>query len=394
MIPRYIESAMRKDFGKGKALLVLGARQVGKTTLLRQLAAGVGRTVWLDCDNPDDRAVLENPNTSRLAALAAGTDLLLIDEAQRVPGIGLALKMLVDATGRTTQVVATGSSALELAGGVHESAAGRVFEYRLHPLSHGELARGSGGGAREEKRLLERRLVYGSYPEVAGASDADARRILSGIADGALYKDLFSLGGVRKPERLVRLTQCLALQIGSEMSAGELAEMTGLDRGTVETYVDLLEKTFVVFRLPSLARNARNELRKARKVYFWDNGVRNAVIGNFAPLPLRSDAGALWENRMVSERRKLADWNGLGAKGYFWRTATQSEVDYVEDGDGRLSAWEFKWGKGKKARLPGPFAAAYPGTPFGVVTPETFGSFLGLEDAWDSRGGEAGEPQS
>lgn len=379
MIPRQIENAMRGDFGKGKALLVLGARQVGKTTLLRRLAEGAGRVVWLDCDNSDDRVLLENPNTSRLSVLAAGTDLLLVDEAQRVRGIGLALKMLVDAVGRTTQVVATGSSALELAGGVHESAAGRVFEYRLHPLSHGELARGSGGGAREERRLLERRLVYGSYPEVAGASDADARRILSGIADGALYKDLFSLGGVRKPDRLVRLTQCLALQVGNEVSTGELSGMTGLDRATVETYIDLLEKTFVVFRLPSLARNARNELRKARKVYFWDNGVRNAVIGNFAPLALRTDAGALWENRMVSERRKLADWAGRGAKGYFWRTLTKSEVDYVEEEDGRLSAWEIKWGHGRKARLPEPFSAAYPGTPFGAVTPDTFETFLKLD---------------
>lgn len=378
MIPRQIENAMRGDFGKGKALLVLGARQVGKTTLLRRLAEGAGRVVWLDCDNSDDRVLLENPNTSRLSVLASGTDLLLVDEVQRVRGIGLALKMLVDAVGRTTQVVATGSSALELAGGVHESAAGRVFEYRLHPLSHGELARGSGVGAREERRLLERRLVYGSYPEVAGASDADARRILSGIADGALYKDLFSLGGVRKPDRLVRLTQCLALQVGNEVSTGELSGMTGLDRATVETYIDLLEKTFVVFRLPSLARNARNELRKARKVYFWDNGVRNAVIGNFAPLALRTDAGALWENRMVSERRKLADWAGRGAKGYFWRTLTKSEVDYVEE-DGRLSAWKIKWGHGRKARLPEPFSAAYPGTPFGVVTPDTFESFLKLD---------------
>lgn len=376
MIPRQIEESIRADFGKGKAVLVLGARQVGKTTLLGRLAENATRPVRLDCDNPDDRALLSNPDKTRLAALVSGADMLLVDEAQRVPGIGMALKMLVDAVGRTTQVVATGSSALELAQGVFESAAGRVFEYRLHPFSHGELVRAAGGDAREERRLLEKRLVYGSYPEVASASDADARRILLAIADGALYKDVFALGAVRKPEVFVRLVQCLALQVGSEVSSGELAEMTGLDRLTVESYIDLLEKTFVVFRLPSLSRNARNELKKGRKIYFWDNGIRNAVIGNFAPPALRQDTGALWENRMVSERRKLADWAGLGTRGYFWRTLAKSEIDYVEETDGRLSAWEFKWGSGRKARLPAPFAEAYPGTPFSVVTPSDFDAFL------------------
>ena len=376
MIARQIETSIRSDFGKGKAILVLGARQVGKTTLLEQLSENAAHPVRLDCDNPDDRALLANPDKTRLTALAAGADMLLVDEAQRVPEIGMVLKMLVDAVGRKTQIVATGSSALELAQGVFESAAGRVFEYRLYPFSYGELVGAASGDKRVERRLLEKRLVYGSYPEVAEASEHDSRRILGSIADGALYKDVFSLGNSRKPDAFVRLVQCLALQVGNEVSAGELAGMTGLDRLTVETYLDLLEKTFVVFRLPSFSRNARNELRKGRKVYFWDNGIRNAVIGNFAPLALRTDVGALWENRMVSERRKAADYAQRGARGYFWRTLAQSEVDYVEETDGRLSAWEFKYGDGRKARLPAPFAAAYPGTPFGVVTPDNFEDFL------------------
>ncbi len=380
MIPRSIETKIRSDFGKGKAVLVLGARQVGKTTLLGQLAEGAGRVVRFDCDNADDRALLASPSTTRLAALAEGADLFLVDEAQRIPDIGLVLKMLVDAVGRRTQIIATESSALELAQGVFESAAGRIFEYRLHPLSHAELVGAAGGDSRAERRLLERRLVYGSYPEVAGASDSDARRILAAISDGALYKDILARGGIRKPDVLVRLVQCLALQVGSEVSSGELAGMTGLDRATVESYIDLLEKTFVVFRLPSLARNARNELRKGRKIYFWDNGVRNAVIGNFAPLSLRSDTGALWENRMVSERRKLVDYAQRGARSYFWRTLSQSEVDYVEETDGHLSAWEFKFGFGRKAHLPTAFSAAYPGTPFGVVSQENFEEFLTTEN--------------
>lgn len=381
MIPRCIEKKIRADFGKGKAILILGARQVGKTTLLGQLADGAGHVIRLDCDNADDRALLDSPSTTSLASLVKGADLLLVDEAQRVPGIGLALKMLVDTVGRQTQIVATGSSALQLAQGVFESAAGRIFEYRLHPICHAELVTAAGGDDRGERRLLEKRLVFGSYPEVTGSSDLDARRILTAIADGALYKDILARSGIRKPDILVRLVQCLALQIGSEVSSGELAGMTGLDRATVESYIDLLEKTFVVFRLPSLARNARNELRKGRKIYFWDNGIRNAVIGNFAPLSLRADAGALWENCMVAERLKLADYEQRGTRGFFWRTLTQSEVDYVEETDGRLSAWEFKYGSGRKARLPAAFAAAYPNTPFGVVTPDNYPEFLRLADS-------------
>ena len=374
MVKRQIEEQIRNDFGKGKAIVVLGPRQVGKTTLLNQLTAGMSGVLAFNCDNSDDRAELAKGNATALKALVGKASVVTIDEAQRLPDVGLTVKMLVDAVGRETQIIVTGSSALELSSGIAESAAGRFFGYRLFPFSRQELVDAT--NARDEGRLLESRLVYGSYPEVATNSD-DARRILDGIVAGALYKDILSLGGVRKPEPLQRLVQCLALQVGSEVSYSELGGMAGIDKSTVETYIDLLEKTFVVFRLPSLSRNARNEIRKGRKVYFWDNGIRNAVIGSFAPLALRTDVGSLWENYFVAERSKRNIYLRHPARGYFWRTTTQSEIDYVEETDGRLAAFEVKWNPKRRAKLPAAFAAAYPGATFEVVTRENYDAFVG-----------------
>ena len=373
MVKRQIEDAIRSDFGKGKIVLVLGARQVGKTTLLAQLSGGAQRPLLLNCDNPDDREALSSSTTTRLGALAANADFLLIDEAQRVKNIGLTLKMLADTVGKRTQVVATGSSALELASGIFESAAGRVFEYRLYPFSYGELAELKDG--RIERRLLEDRLVWGSYPEVV-TSPNDARRILDSIVSGALYKDILAFGGIRKSDILIRLVQCLALQVGNEASYGELAAMIGVNKATVESYIDLLEKTFVVFRLPSFSRNARNEIRKGRKIYFWDNGIRNAVIGNFAPIALRVDVGALWENYLVSERRKFLAYSQSSARSYFWRTTAKSEIDYVEECDGRISAYEFKWNERRKPAKPIAFKAAYPESEWHVISPANYADFL------------------
>lgn len=371
MIDRVVRSRIQADFGKGKAIVILGPRQVGKTTLLSQLKEDGALT--FNCDNADDREDLSKTTSSSLRALVGRAKMVMIDEAQRLPNVGLIIKMLVDAVGAETQIIVTGSSALELSNGIYESAAGRFFEYRLHPFSFGELAAHS--SKREEHRFIEDRLIYGSYPEVV-TNRADARRILESIVSGALYKDVFALGVVRKPDVFVRLVQCLALQVGSEVSYTELAAMTGIDKVTVENYLDLLEKTFVIFRLPAYSRNVRNELKKGRKIYFVDNGIRNAVIGNFAPTTLRTDIGALWENYIISERYKRNLYAGIPAKMYFWRTLTQSEVDYVEEIDGRLHAAEIKWNSSRKARLPAPFMAAYPDTLFTVVNPETYQGFL------------------
>ena len=244
-----------------------------------------------------------------------------------------------------------------------------------YPFSYGELAGREEG--RIEQRLLENRLIWGAYPEVV-TSPNDARRILDAIVSGALYKDILSFGGIRKSDILYRLVQCLALQVGSEASYGELAAMVGVNKATVESYIDLLEKAFVVFRLPSLSRNARNEIRKGRKIYFWDNGIRNAVIGNFSPLALRLDVGALWENYLVSERRKFLAYSQSPARSHFWRTTTMSEIDYVEECDGRISAYEFKWNPAKatNVKCPKAFAAAYPHASWHCISRENYVEFI------------------
>lgn len=373
MLKRQIEQRIRADFGKGKAILILGPRQVGKTTLLEQLAAGQKGVVSFNCDNADDREDLNKGSSAALKALVGSAKFMTIDEAQRLQNVGLTVKMLVDAVGHDTQIIVTGSSAFELSNGIYESAAGRFFDYRLYPFSRQELVEATSD--RDERRLLEQRLVYGTYPEAALHSE-DARRLLTTIAESVLYKDILALSGVRKPAPLQRLLQCLALQIGSEVSYNELAGMVGIDKQTVENYIDLLEKTFVIFRLPSLSRNARKEIRKGRKIYFWDTGIRNAVIGNFSPITLRTDVGPLWENYLVCERMKRNAYSGSVAKSYFWRTMTQSEVDYVEETDGIFSAFEFKWNSKRRAKLPTPFAEAYPGSSFTVVTRDNLTEFL------------------
>ena len=376
MVKRSIETLIRNDFGKGKAIVILGARQVGKTTLLNVLSSDREGVLTFNCDNADDRDELNRDTVTQLKELVGTASMLAIDEAQRLENVGLTVKMLVDALGNNTQIVITGSSAMELTNGLYESATGRFFDYRLAPFSYGELSAAT--SVREEKRLLEDRLVFGSYPEVVMHSE-DRRRILGAIVDGALYKDIFALGVIRKPEILQRLVQCLALQVGSEVSYNELANTVGVDKVTVESYVDLLEKSFVVFRLPSLSRNVRNEIKKGRKIYFCDNGVRNAVLGNFAPLSLRGDVGALWENYLVGERRKLNESKRTFARGYFWRTTAQSEIDYVEEVDGRITAFEFKWNEKRRAKIPAPFATAYPDATFEVVTRENYSDFLGSQ---------------
>ena len=376
MIKRSIETLIRNDFGKGKAIVIFGARQVGKTTLLNTLSSGLEGVMTFNCDNADDRDELNRDTVTELKELVGKARMVAIDEAQRLKNVGLTVKMMVDALGDNTQILITGSSAMELTNGLYESAAGRFFDYRLAPFSYGELIAAT--SVREENRLLEDRLVFGSYPEVVTHSE-DRRRILGAIVDGALYKDIFALGVIRKPEVLQRLVQCLALQVGSEVSYNELANTVGVDKVTVESYVDLLEKAFVVFRLPSLSRNARNEIKKGRKIYFCDNGVRNAVLGNFSPISLRGDVGALWENYLVGERRKLNESARTFARGYFWRTVTQSEIDYVEEVDGRFAAFEFKWNEKRRAKVPSLFASTYPGATFEVVTRENYPGFLGSQ---------------
>ena len=373
MIIRQILQGLADDLYKGKVLILTGPRQVGKTTLLREVARQTQRpTLWLNCDEPDDRASLENVTSTQLRALIGNNTLVFIDEAQRVPGIGLTLKLMADQL-LGVQTVVTGSSALELAGGMNEPLTGRKFEYRLLPFSTAELVAYT--SRREEQRLLEQRLIYGFYPEIV-LNSADAARRLAELADSYLYKDILSLQDIRKPTLLQKLLIALALQVGSEVSFYELSQTTGTDPATVERYIGLLEQVFVVFQVNALSRNMRNELKKSKKVFFYDNGIRNAIIKNFNPLSLRADKGALWENFMIAERVKANLYAQKQPTYYFWRTTQQQEIDWLEDDGGQLKAFEFKSNPKAKARFPASFQQAYPGTEMAIISTENYMDWL------------------
>ena len=375
MIKRVIKNSIQADYRREKVIVLLGARQVGKTTLLSELQEGANKVLSLNCDNVDDVLLLESKTSTELKYLLSSYDLVFIDEAQRVKNIGLTLKMIGDLKLKT-QVVVTGSSSFDMANEVNEPATGRLIEYNLYPFSLSELAIET--SEREEKRLLETRMVYGLYPEVV-TEPGDAKRILMGLTNNYLYKDLFMYRGIKKPDLIQKLVRALALQLGNEVSYNELSSLLGVDRGTIETYINLLEKCFVVFRLDSFSRNLRNEIKKGKKIYFYDNGIRNAVLSNFAPLELRNDTGALWENLMVSERVKRNSYLGDFAQLFFWRTHEQQEIDLVEEQDGVLRTFEFKWNDKVKVKRPKSFVDAYPNSTYEVVTPENYWNFIRID---------------
>ncbi len=372
MIKREIQQPIINDFPRGKVITIVGPRQVGKTTLLQQIDTEGKEVLSLNCDDDIDKLTIEGRSSTELRNLLQNYDIVFIYEVQRVKNIGMTLKKIADLKLKTT-VIVTGSSSLTIRDEINEPATGRLIEYNLFPLSLPELAADS--SELDVMKSLESRMIYGCYPEVV--TDASvARRTIMGLANNYLYKDLLSYGGIRKPEILQKLVRALALQIGSEVSYNELAKIVGIDKNTVESYIGLLEKCFVVFRLDSFSRNMRNEIRKGKKIYFYDNGIRNAIISNFAPLELRNDVGALWENLMISERIKRNAYNQSYAQSYFWRTHSQKEVDYIEDCDGMLSAFEFKWNENAKAKVPADFMKSYSGSTFEVITSSNFWSFV------------------
>jgi len=373
IIERLLQEKIQKKMFQNKAILVLGPRQSGKTTLIRAIEHRTEKKVlYLNCDEPDIRNLLTDATSSALKHLIGNAEIVLIDEAQRVKNIGLTMKLITDNFSHV-QLIATGSSALELTDEINEPLTGRKWEYRLLPLSTQELVAWS--GMLEERRLLNQRLLYGMYPDVI-VNPAEKREILYNLTDSYLYKDIFAFKEIRKPEVIEKLLEALALQVASEVSYNELAQLIQVDPATVQRYIDLLEKAFVVFRLRSFSRNVRNELKRSRKVYFYDNGVRNALISNFSPPETRVDAGALWENFLISERTKLLFNNQKYAKPFFWRTKQQQEIDYIEESEGELAAYEFKWNSSKKTRFPQTFLKAYPNHSTQTITPKNYLDFL------------------
>ena len=373
MIQRIIQKSIQNDLFKGKAIVITGPRQVGKTTLLEALRTENNLdALWLNCDEPDIRLSLENVSSTQLKAMIGKHQLVFIDEAQRVKNIGLTLKLLVDQF-KEVQIVATGSSALELANEINEPLTGRKREYHLYPFSTAEMI--GSCSELEEKRLLEQRLIYGFYPDIVNDS-GNAQRSLMSLSNDYLYKDLLALESIRKPALLEKILLALAFQIGSEVSFSEIAQSVGADIKTVEHYVSLLEKCFIVFQVGSFSRNLRNEIKKGKKIYFHDNGIRNAIIKNFNTIQLRQDIGALWENFLMSERKKFNDYNHHFVNSYFWRTHAQQEIDLLEESGGILSAKEFKWNERSKTKQPLVFSKAYPDSNFGIINSGNYVDFL------------------
>ena len=373
MIERKLKNIVESRLFQKKAIIIVGPRQVGKTTLLRQITSSTTKkTLYLNCDEPDVRERLESVTSTQLKALIGDAEIVSIDEAQRVNNIGLTLKLIIDNLPEK-QLLVTGSSALELSNTINEPLTGRKFEYNLYPFSFEELSKSA--DLLTEQRLLEKRLIYGYYPDVVN-NPGNEREILTNILSSYLYKDIFEFQDIRKPEVIEKLLQALALQVGSEVSFNELSQLLGIDNSTVQRYIYLLEKSYVIYHLHSFSRNIRNELKKSVKIYFYDNGIRNALIANYTPLDLRADTGSLWENFLITERLKKNTYNLNYANSYFWRTTQQQEIDYIEDKDGMLHCFEFKWNPNKKASLTKTFSNAYPNSTFELINNKNYTSFV------------------
>ncbi len=371
MVRRTIQEAIEQSLFKGKAIIIYGARQVGKTTLIMaiQNAAAVP-SLFLNCDEPDVRRALSDKTSTELKMLIGNNKLVLIDEAQRVGTIGLTIKLLTD-TAPDIQVIATGSSAFELSSRIEEPLTGRKREFRLYPFSLTEL--GQKYSPLELNRIVERCMIFGLYPEIINAPEA-AETALREIARSYLYKDILTFQQIRNPEALERLVQSVALQTGNEVSYNELAQQVGVDKKTIESYLRILEQSFVIFRLGSFSRNLRNELKKSRKIYFVDTGIRNAVINNLNPPELRNDVGGLWENFVIAERMKRNHNQQLFPNTYFWRSHQKQEIDYLEERNGELKGYEIKW-REKRMKVPTGFSAAYPDCPVSLINRENVMAF-------------------
>ena len=373
MIERKLSKVIKEQLFRGKAIILVGSRQVGKTTLLGELVRQSDKRILsLNCDEPEVQTMLTDTNVAKLRTIIGNNELVVIDEAQKVNNIGLTLKLIVDNI-KDVQVVATGSSAFELRNQLNEPLTGRKFEYQMFPISSGEII--DTYGLLEEKRTLENRLVYGSYPDIIMHPE-EARRYLTELTQSYLYKDVLSLDSLRKPQLLDKLLQALAFQVGSEVSTNELARTLQTDSKTIDKYLDLLEKCYVIFRLGGLSRNLRTELKRAKKIYFYDNGVRNAVIQQFSPVALRNDMGALWENFFIAERMKRNHYSGHYCNSFFWRTTLQQEIDLIEESDGAMTAFEMKWNPSKKVLFSKSFIKAYNVKETVVISPDNYLEYL------------------
>ena len=373
MIERLLDKNIEKRLKDGKAIILCGPRQVGKSTLMELMKEQFEKPiVYWNGDQSDIRNILQNPTSDFLKTLIGTAKTLIIDEAQRIENIGIIIKLITDQI-KNVKVIATGSSSFDLANKINEPLTGRKWEYQLFPLSFEEMT--NQNGFLEERRLLEHRLVFGYYPEIV-TNPGDEIERLKNLSESYLYKDVLQWENIQKPEKLEKLLTALALQMGNEVSYNELSQLIGIDNLTVEKYIKLLEQSFIIFRLDGFNRNLRNEIKKGKKIYFYDNGIRNAILNNFNPLNLRDDVGKLWENFLISERMKTNSYHLKNLKTYFWRTHAQQEIDYLEEAEGKFYAYEFKWNDRKKAKIPKNFSETYKPEIEKIITKENFHEFV------------------
>lgn len=351
---RHLQVQIESKLFKKKAIILVGPRQVGKTTLVRKILTGRD-FLFLDGDDGSVREQLSNASTGTLRRIIGRNKIVFIDELQRIDNIGLTMKIITDQFPEV-QLIASGSSALEIHQSIQEPLTGRKWEYFLYPISWQEFVEEL--GPIEAEAQLEHRIVYGMYPEVI-LSGAEEREVIDLLTQSYLFKDVLAYTGVRKPDVLSKLLQALALQIGSEVSYNELSKLLGIDKNTVNKYIDILEKSFIIFQLSSFSRNLRNEIKNSKKIYFYDTGIRNAIINNFNSLDLRTDKGALWENFLISERKKYNSYHRQYYNQYFWRTTSQKEIDLIEEKNGEIWAYEFKWGTKEKLKTKKEFEEVY-----------------------------------
>lgn len=371
MIQRIISQAITKKFHKGKAIVVIGPRQVGKSTLLNGLLKNQKQVLKVSGDDLSTQQRLSEPDKEKIARLIKNYKFVFIDEAQRIKNIGLTAKIITDEF-KEVQLILSGSSAFDLNQEINEPLTGRKWEYNLFPISMQELEQEY--GLLKIDQQLEDRIIYGMFPDAINYP-GEEETVLSSLTNSYLFKDILSLSGIKKPDVLQKLTQALALQIGSEVSYNELAQLIGVNKETISSYIDLLEKAFVVFRVNAFSRNLRNEIKQNKKIYFYDTGLRNALIANFNPLTLRADKGALWENFLIAERIKYLRYKQILCNFYYWRTPQQQEIDWIEERGGKIYAYEFKWKANEKYKFPKSFVESYEGTQT-LISRENYEAFV------------------
>ena len=373
---RGVDTAFSKKVLPNKVLILLGARRVGKTAFIKNYLQNIPKTDYLQLNGEDidDASLLKERSVSNYSRLLANVKLLVIDEAQNIPDIGLILKLIVDSIDGI-KIIATGSSVFDLSNKLGEPLVGRKNTIYLFPLAQMEFANYE--NFKETTQKLGERLLFGSYPELEQYPDwNDKINYIKEIINSYLLKDILVYGGIKQSNKILDLLKLIAYQVGQEVSLQELARQLGISKNTVESYLDLLSKVFVICKVPGFSRNLRKEITKSNRWFFYDNGIRNGIIGNFTPLDSRTDVGALWENYLASERIKNQNYTQKTVSNYFWRTYDQQELDWLEEENGNLTGFEFKWNENRKAKIPTAFAKAYPEASFEVISKGNYLDFI------------------